>query len=102
MWYSLPALQEDLDRILAALDVEHGRGIAPIPVDRARAACHEAGRDLNILKKCIDGVWTGRWQAAVGGADQLRALSPLTEACDHLLNTLDRLIASVGAIPPAS
>ncbi len=101
IWYGLPALQEDLERILAALEAEHGRGIAPVPVDRVRTACHQASRELGILMDRIDGVWTGPSQAAIGGADQLRALPSLAEACDRLLNTLDQLTASVSAIPAA-
>lgn len=101
IWYGLPTLQEDLERILAALDVEHGRSIAPLPVDRARTACHQASRDLGILMDRIDGVWTGRSQGAVGVAHHFPALSPLAEACNHLLKTLDRLTVSVRAIPAA-
>ena len=105
IWYGLPALQEDLDRILAALDGEDDRGGAPVPVGQARAACHQAGRELSILRDRIDDAWTGRWQTAIGGGDQPRALPPLAEACnrllgtlDRLLGTLDRLIASSGAL----
>ena len=99
IWYGLPALQEDLDRILAALNAEHGRGIAPVPVEQARTACHQAGEELDNLMVRIDGIWTGRSEAAVGGADLLRVLPSLADASNRLLNTLDRLIASVNAIP---
>jgi hypothetical protein len=101
IWYSLSGLQEDLDHILAALNVEHGWG-APLAVDRARDACHQAGEELSVLSGRIDSIWTGRWQAPVGGPDQLRALPSITEACDRLLRTLDRLVESVDAIPSAS
>jgi hypothetical protein len=98
IWYSLPGLQEDLDHILAALDVERLRG-APLAVDRARDACHQAGEELSVLSGRIDSIWMGRWQAPVGGPDQLRALPSVTEACDRLLSTLDQLIENVNAIP---
>ena len=98
IWYGLPGLQEDLDRILTALDAEHGRGVAPVPVDRARDACHQASHELSILTDRIDGAWTGRWQTAIGGSGQFQALPALTEACNRLLDTLERLVASVDAI----
>src|SRR5262249_16240699 len=98
-WYGLPALQEDLERILAALEAKHGRGIAPAPVGRARTACHRASRESGILMHRIDGIWTSRSQAAASSADQLSALDQLDAACDRLLNTLDHLIVSVNAIP---
>jgi len=101
IWYGLSELQGDLDRIKAALSAEHGWS-APPAVDRARDVCHQAGEELSILSSRIDGIWTGRWQAPVGGSDQLRVLPSITEAGDRLLGTLDRLIESVDAIPSVS
>ena len=100
IWYGLPGLQEDLERILAALHVEHDRGVAPLSVNRARDACHQAGQELRTLEACIESVWTGRSQASVGSSDQFRPLQPLTDACNRLVTTLDRLIASVNVIAP--
>jgi hypothetical protein len=98
IWYGLPALEEGLERIRAALDVEHGRSGAIAPLDRARDACYQAGHELRILEEHFQAVWTGRGHADMG-QEQRRALPPLTEACDRLLDTLDRLIATVGSIP---
>jgi len=101
IWYSIPGLQEHLERILSALDAVGNRGIEPVPVDRARDVCHQADRELSLLGDRLDGMWTGGWQADIGDLNQNRALSSLSEACTHLQDTLDRLGATVDAIPSA-
>jgi hypothetical protein len=98
IWYGLPGLQEDLDRILAALDVREGRGITSAPVDRAREACYQAERELKNFRDRIDAIWTGRRPAAIGGSNLMKELPKMTEASDRLLGTLDQLIDRVGAI----
>jgi hypothetical protein len=102
IWGSLPVLRADLDRIMAALRLERGRCATPDPVDRAREACHQASEEVNLLMDRIDNAWMGRWQAPIGGPDQLRALPSITHACDRLQLTLDRLSECVNAIPQTS
>lgn len=98
----LPVLRDDLDRIMAALHLERGRYAVSDSVDRAREACRQASQELSVLLDRIDSVWMDRWQAPVGGPDQLRALPTITRACDRLQLTLDRLSECANAIPQSS